>query len=110
MVLAFITMNVSAATKEVLLRLPLISDKNAAAISDALAKIEGVSEVSANYELKVLIVTYDDAVINDENVLLNLIIENAGNTSVEKINSSDIKIIRRNYSLTVLSHNDKPAK
>jgi hypothetical protein len=95
----------TAATREMLVRLPLLSEKNAALISSAL-DIPGVNDVSACYELKVMIVEYNDVVTNEQS-LMNVITSNAGNTSAEKINSSDIWIIRDHYKISYLKRKDK---
>lgn len=99
----------SGSSHDILLRLPLISDKNVELIASALDNIDGILEISACYELKVLIVVYDETKITDENILVNTINSNAANTSVEKINSSDISIIKQNYKLKEIRRNDKSA-
>ncbi len=88
--------------KDILIRLPLLSQKNARIITNALSPVVGITEIDACYELKVLIITYDAEKIKDDSVILNIINQQEINTTVEKIYSRDIPIIKKNYKITNL--------
>jgi hypothetical protein len=89
--------------KEMLLRLPLLSDKNAMVIAEALDTIQGIENIEVCYELKVMIIGYSPDVISDESVILEIISKQRINTSFEKIYSSDIPLIRDKYNLILLN-------
>ena len=88
--------------KEILLRIPLLSQKNAGIISNALSSLSGIKEIEACYELRVLIITYDAEKISDEAVIMNIINQQSINTEAEKIYSSDISTIKKNYKISIL--------
>lgn len=88
--------------KEILLRLPLLSEKNAQIISNALDTLSGMKEIEACYELRVLIIAYDNEKISDDSVVMNILNQLKINTTIEKIYSSDIPLIRSKYKITNL--------
>ena len=86
--------------KEILLRIPLLSQKNARIISNSLDALSGIKEIEACYELRVLIIAYDANKISDEASIMKIINQQAINTTIEKIYSSDIPIIKKNYKIS----------
>jgi len=93
--------------KEILLRLPLLSDKNAQIISKALESVEGVEKIEACFELKVLMIEYDSEKIIMDSYLVELINDLKLNTVAEKIFESDIPIIKSNYKITKIFSREK---
>ena len=93
--------------KEVLLRLPLLTDKNAQIILNSLDSVPGIKVVEACYELRVLIIGYDPDQIKDESFFATRINGLEINTVAEKIYSSDIPIIRNKYKITILRNTEK---
>src|SRR3954468_14510463 len=88
-----LSINVSAmdeSSKEILVRLPLLSEKNARIITDALDTIKGVEKIEACYELKVLMIAFNTKEIESDNYLVDLINDLKINTVAEKIYESDI--------------------
>ena len=59
--------------KEILLRIPLLSQKNARIISNAIDSLSGIKEIEACYELRVLIIAYDANKISDESSIMKII-------------------------------------
>ena len=88
--------------KEILLRLPLLAEKNARIITNAIETLPGIKEIEACYELKVMIIAYDSEVIKDESTIMNILNQLVINTTIEKIYSSDIPKIKRNYKISNL--------
>jgi hypothetical protein len=86
--------------KEILLRLPLLSDKNAIYVSTALDTLDGIKSIEVCYQLNVMIIGYDSQKISDEASVVKFIDGLHINSTVEKIYSSDIPTIRRNYKVT----------
>jgi hypothetical protein len=89
-------------SKEILMRLPLLSAKNAEIITNALDTIKGVKKIEACYELKVLMIAFDNREIENENSLVDLINNLGINTVAEKIYESDIPLIKSKYKITCL--------
>jgi hypothetical protein len=92
--------------KEILLRLPLLSQKNSAIITNALDTLNGIKKIEACYPLNVMIIGYDDEKIKSESVILNILSGLEINTTVEKIYSSDIPLIRNKYKITILRNSE----
>lgn len=90
-----------AATSEALYRMPLLSDKNSVVISDSLYRMKGILQLEVSLEIQVILVTFDPLLISEETIrqTINTL---PINTSAEKINLSDIAIIRKNYSIEKL--------
>ena len=88
--------------KEILLRLPFLSEKNGKIISNALEKVNGITSLEACYELRVLIIKYDSEIIKDDALIIEIINQQNLNTTVEKIYSRDIPIIKKNYKISNL--------
>ena len=88
--------------KEILLRLPLLAEKNARIITNAIETLPGIKEIEACYELKVMIIAYDSEVIKDESAIMNILNQLVINTTIEKIYSSDIPKIKSNYKISNL--------
>lgn len=92
--------------KETLLRLPLLSQKNSIIIANALDTIQGIQKIEACYIINVMIIGYDNSKIKDDSVFLKVINSLEINTTVEKIFSSDIPVIRNNYKITTLRNKE----
>ena len=92
--------------KEILIRLPLLAEKNARIITNAIDTLPGIKEIDACYELKVLIITYDNEIIKDESTIMNILNQLRINTTIEKIFSSDIPKIKSNYKISNLKSID----
>ena len=88
--------------KEILLRLPLLAEKNAKIISAAIDTLSGIKEIEVCYELKVMIIAYDSEIIKDESSIMNILNQLRINTTIEKIYSSDIPKIKSNYKISNL--------
>jgi hypothetical protein len=88
--------------KEILLRLPLLSNKNSMIITNALDTLHGIKKIEACFPLNVMIIGYDDKKIKDESVILNILNGLEINSTIEKIYSRDIPTIRNNYKITIL--------
>ena len=88
--------------KEILIRLPLLAEKNARIITNSIDTLPGIKEIDACYELKVLIITYDNEIIKDESTIMNILNQLRINTTIEKIFSSDIPKIKSNYKISNL--------
>ena len=84
---------------EILLRLPLLSTKNATIISNALDTMKGIEGIEASFELKVMIIGFDNQIITDDTVVMKILNNLQINTPIEKIYSTDIPIIRNKYKL-----------
>lgn len=91
---------------EILVRLPLIFDKNVLVIRDALDSVSGIEKVEVCYSLKVMIITYNPDI--DETSIMAIINNQRINTTVEKIFAIDIPVIRRNYVLENIRLTVKP--
>lgn len=89
--------------KELLLRMPLLSDKTAAIVESSLHTINGIIRVEACYDPAVMIITYDPARITDENSIVEHIRKQEINTSVEPLTTRDIPQIRKNYTIQTIS-------
>lgn len=87
---------------EILLRLPLLSAKNALLISNALDTLNGIQNIEACYPINAMIIGFDNDKIKNESIILNIINSLEINSTVEKVYSKDIPIIRRNYKITIL--------
>jgi hypothetical protein len=87
---------------QMLLRIPLLSQKNAEIITTALDKIEGVNKIEACYELRVMMIEYDENKMDKDVNLVDVINESGINTSAEKIFESDIPLIKAKYKVTPL--------
>lgn len=88
--------------REVLLRLPLLSEKNARIVTDALNSINGIEKIEACYELRVLMIAYDSEKLSKDIDLVGIINNLNINTVAEKIYESDIPIIKAKYKITEL--------
>ena len=85
-----------------LLRLPLLSQKNAQIITTALDKIEGVEKIEACFELRVLMIEYNENKLDTDVNLVDVINDLGINTVAEKIFESDIPAIKAKYNITPL--------
>ena len=92
--------------KEILLRLPLLAEKNAKIITDAIETLPGIMQIEACYELKVMIIGYDSEIIKNESSIMNILNQLRINTTIEKIYSSDIPQIKSNYKISNLKSID----
>lgn len=92
--------------KEMLLRLPLLAEKNAKIITDAIETLPGIMQIEACYELKVMIIGYDSEIIKNESSIMNILNQLRINTTIEKIYSSDIPHIKSNYKISNLKSID----
>ena len=97
-----LAITVESEMKEVLPRRPLLSAKNANMISDKLHDVNGVQQVEACYESRVLIFSCDANQLSDELFFIKLIDELNLNTTVRKMFSQDIPVIRKNYKTLTL--------
>ena len=88
--------------KEILLRLPLLAEKNAKIITNAIETLPGIMQIEACYELKVMIIGYDSELIKNESSIMNILNQLRINTTIEKIYSSDIPQIKSNYKISNL--------
>ena len=92
--------------KEILLRIPLLAEKNAKIITEAIETLPGIMQIEACYELKVMIIGYDSELIKNETSIMNLLNQLRINTTIEKIYSSDIPQIKSNYKISNLKSID----
>ena len=92
--------------KEILIRLPLLAEKNAKIITEAIETLPGIMQIEACYELKVMIIGYDSELIKNETSIMNLLNQLRINTTIEKIYSSDIPQIKSNYKISNLKSID----
>ena len=92
--------------KEILLRLPLLAEKNAKIITNAIETLPGIMQIEACYELKVMIIGYDSEIIKNESSIMNILNQLRINTTIEKIYSSDIPQIKSNYKISNLKSID----
>ena len=92
--------------KEILLRLPLLAEKNAKIITNAIETLPGIMQIEACYELKVMIIGYDSELIKSESSIMNILNQLRINTTIEKIYSSDIPQIKSNYKISNLKSID----
>ena len=92
--------------KEILLRLPLLAEKNAKIITDAIETLPGIMQIEACYQLKVMIIGYDSEIIKNESSIMNILNQLRINTTIEKIYSSDIPQIKSNYKISNLKSID----
>ena len=92
--------------KEILIRLPLLAEKNAKIITNAIETLPGIMQIEACYELKVMIIGYDSELIKNETSIMNLLNQLRINTTIEKIYSSDIPQIKSNYKISNLKSID----
>lgn len=86
--------------KEILLRIPLLSPKSTRILSNSIDSLKGIMEIEACYELRVFIITFDANKISDEATIMNILNKQDINTTIEKINSSDIPVIKKNYKIS----------
>lgn len=89
--------------KELLLRMPLLSDKTAGIVENALRSMNGIQSVEACYEVGTMIVSYRPDIITDENTIVEKIRQLEINTSVEPLTTRDIPLIREKYNVIRLS-------
>lgn len=100
----YVVQNSSAGNqKELLLRMPLLSDKTAAIVESSLHAFSGIERVEACYDPAVMIITYDPARITDENSIVEHIRKQEINTSVEPLTTRDIPLIRKNYAIQTIN-------
>ena len=92
--------------KEILIRLPLLAEKNAKIITNAIETLPGIMQIEACYELKVMIIGYDSEIIKNESSIMNILNQLRINTTIEKIYSSDIPQIKSNYKISNLKSID----
>ena len=92
--------------KEILLRLPLLSNKNSVIITNALDTLKGINKIEACFPLNVMIIGYDNNKIKNESVILNILNGLEINSTIEKIYSRDIPTIRSNYKITILRNSE----
>ena len=92
--------------KEILLRIPLLAEKNAKIITEAIETLPGIMQIEACYELKVMIIGYDSELIKNESSIMNILNQLRINTTIEKIYSSDIPQIKSNYKISNLKSID----
>ena len=96
--------------KEILLRLPLLSHKNSAIITNALDTLMGIKKIEACYPLNVMIIGYDETKIKNESAIMNILGGLEINSTIEKIYSRDIPVIRNNYKITILRNTEIDSK
>ena len=77
-----------------------MSPKSTRILSNSLDSLTGIMEIEACYELRVFIITYDANKISDEATIMNILNKQDINTTIEKINSSDIPVIKKNYKIS----------
>lgn len=87
--------------KELLLSLPLMSDKSVDIMLSSLRDFAGVTKLEACYELQVVIIAYDAERIDSEERLLSIIRSLELNSPIELKNAADIPKIRSAYEITV---------
>lgn len=89
--------------KELLLRMPLLSDKTAMIVESSLHNLTGIVRVEACYDPAVMIITYNPNKIADENKIVEFIRSQEINTNVEPLSTRDIPLIRKKYSLQIIN-------
>ena len=90
--------NSDSHSKELLISLPYLSDKNATVINNGLKQLQGIISIEVCYELKLMIVTFDREIQNEENILNNIKSQEI-NSSIDQLKSDDINKIRMNYKI-----------
>ena len=91
-------------SKEMLISVPYLTDKNAALIQQTLQQTQGVQAIEACYSLHVMVIRYDPQQ-NSEESLLEILRKAEINSTVELLFSRDIQKIRQTYSLTTIIDN-----
>lgn len=86
--------------KELLLSLPLMSDKTVDIIASSLRELDGVEQLEACYDLQVVIIAYDADRIDSEERLLSIIRSLELNSPIELKYAKDIPLIRSAYEIT----------
>lgn len=82
--------------QELLLRMPLLSDKSAGIIEKALSTMNGIQKIEASYETGTMIITYLSDIIGDENIIVEKVRQQEINSTVEALSTRDIPLIRKN--------------
>ncbi len=85
-------------SKEMLISVPYLTDKNAELIRQSLERTEGVGSIEACYDLHVVIIRYDSKSHTEES-LLEYLRTIEMNSQLELLYSRDISAIRRSYKL-----------
>lgn len=88
--------------QELLLRMPLLSDKTAVIVESALTQVAGILRVEACYEVGTMIITYNPAIIQNENQIVNIIRNQEINSPVEPLTTRDISLIRSKYEVVTV--------
>ena len=88
--------------QELLLRMPLLSDKSAGIIEKALSTMNGIQKIEASYETGTMIITYLSDIIGDENIIVEKVRQQEINSTVEALSTRDIHLIRKKFEVVVL--------
>ncbi len=88
--------------QELLLRMPLLSDKSAGIIEKALSTMNGIQKIEASYETGTMIITYLSDIIGDENIIVEKVRQQEINSTVEALSTRDIPLIRKKFEVVVL--------
>ncbi|MBL0104649.1 MAG: hypothetical protein IPP51_13340 [Bacteroidetes bacterium] len=91
-------------SKEMLISVPYLTDKNAVLIQESLKNTPGVQAIEACYPLHVMVIRYDSQK-NSEETLLETLRKAEINSTVELLFSRDIQNIRHTYKLTTIVDN-----
>lgn len=91
----------AADKKEMLVSLPYLSEKNASIIDRGLKSSAGIIGIQSCYDLKVMIISYDPKIVNEE-IILQTMRSLEINSSVELMYHSDINKIRSTYAVTTI--------
>ena len=88
-------------TKEMLLSIPYLSDKNSTIIDDGLKSMKGILSIQVCYELKVMIISYEENSASQESILKNIQSQEI-NSTVDILHTSDIPKIKSKYKINII--------
>lgn len=91
----------AVSNQEMLLTIPYLSDKNATIIDNGLKSIKGILSIQVCYELKVMIITYEENLVSQESILKNIQSQEI-NSTVDLLHTSDIPKIKSKYEIKII--------
>lgn len=91
----------AVSNQEVLLSIPYLTDKNATIINNGLRSTKGILSIQVCYELKVMIISYEENLITQESILKNIQSQEI-NSTVDILHTSDIPKIKSKYKINII--------
>ena len=91
----------AVSNQEMLLSIPYLSDKNATIIDHGLKSMNGILSIQVCFELKVMIISFEESLITQESIFKNIQSQEI-NSTIDLLHASDIPQIKSKYEIKII--------